>query len=525
MLFPDSGNDTVYLLQQILLVQLNPPTATNGTLDLFFPTSYFTPDGVTVLLNCIWLLSFLFSTTSALFAASMQLWARRYIQLPQVPNTPSRRARVRSVLFLGTFKYNIHHAVEIAPTLLHLSVLLFNVGLVIYFFMNLSQLAMIALVFFVLFIAAYLIFTVLPCVDHVCPYSTPLSNISWHLWHRFALFTKYLLRGTLRRLRVILAPRKFGEVESWRQRTFAQLLDRIGNDLNRHEQCIRDGLQGSIVEDALRGSRDNDVQALNWLFQLPAFARKRKIERFLASLPGETIIQLFTNPPEDGNITFREHLSALLQSCAPGTVGLDDSENTRKYRLLVCLGAVHRICRASIIPDGASLPPCLLNDLRVQFANMPLMRTLWANNDPAIRVTARSICALLARHLLRQPSLDQQELAWLQDVMGQPSWSEISNQLNNPPALDDMTIDSFVYGVLSGQTDALPIVQATSFVKTLAILMDLETQAVLDKVAFADSLVSLIRRIEEGGHQDRDDVVDKLLDIFQDVFPSAGPQP
>ena len=456
----------------------------------------------------------------------MQHWARRYIQLPQVPNTPGGRARVRSVLFLGTFKYKIDRTVEIAPTLLHLSVLLFNVGLVIYFFLNLKPLAMIVLIFFVLFIVAYLILTILPCVDHVCPYSTPLSGISWHLWHGFAFSTEYLFRGTLWQLRFILrlAPRKFGEVESWRQRTFAQLLDRIGNDLNWHAQCIRDGLQGSIVEDALRAPRDKDIKALNWLFQLPAFARKRKIERFLASLPGATIIQLFTNPPEDGNITFRERLSALLQSCAPGTVGLD--ENTRRYRLLVCLGAVHRICRASIIPDRAPLPPCLLNDLRVQFVNMPLMRTLWVEKDPAIRVTARSICALLARHLLRQPSLDQQELAWLQDVMGQPSRSEISNQLDNSLALDDMNVDSFVYGVLSGQTDDLPIVQARSFVKTLAILMDLETQkAVLDKVTFADSLVSLIRRIEEGGHLDRDYVVDKLLDIFQDVFSSAEPQP
>ena len=427
---------------------------------------------------------------------------------------PSDRARVRSFLFLGTFKYDIHRAVEIAPTLLHLSVLLFHVGLVIYFFLVFRLLGMIVLAFFVLFGAAYFALTILPCIDHICPYSTPLSSMSWHLWHAFAFLAKYLLQGILRQLYTILAPRKFGGVESW--------LDHIETDLKEHKQCLRDGLRGSIVRDALQAPRDTDIKALNWLFQLPALARKSKIERFVASLSSAVTIQLFSNPPENGTIAFREHLSALLRSCAPGTVGLDG--HARRHRLLVCLGALHQIVRASTIPSDDPRFPYLLNDLRIQFANIPLMRALWVEKDPAIRVTARSICALLAKHLLHQRPLGQRELAWLQGVIGLPP-GEISNRLNSPPALDDMNVDSFVYGVLSDQTYNLPITQATSFVKTLAILMNLETQAANDRHIFADKLVALIRRIEESGHEARDDVVDKLLDIFQDVFPSAGPQP
>lgn len=276
----------------------------------------------------------------------------------------------------------------------------------------------------------------------------------------------------------------------------------------------------SIVEDALRAPRATDIRVLNWLFQLPALARNRKIERFVASLSGATIIQLFSNPPKRGKITFREHLSTLLRSCAPGTVGLD--EHTRRHHLLACLGAVHHIARASVIPNGIPLSQYLLKDVRIKLANIPLMRALWAEQDPAIRVTARSICSLLARHLLREGALEQLELAWLQDVMGQSS-NTISNRINDLPALDDMNVDSFVYGILSDQTDNLPIVQATFFVKTLAILMNLGTQTAIDRDTFADKLISLIRRIEEGGRRDRDNIVDKLLDIFQDVSPSAGP--
>jgi Family of unknown function (DUF6535) len=64
----------------------------------------------------------------------MQQWARMYIELPQSPSIPSDRARVRSFLFLGMEKYFMHVAVETAPTLLHLSVFLFYIGLVVFFF-------------------------------------------------------------------------------------------------------------------------------------------------------------------------------------------------------------------------------------------------------------------------------------------------------------------------------------------------------------------------------------------------------
>lgn len=512
MLYPNSTAETTFLLSQIID---NLPAIVNGTFHRQSDESFEdTPDHVVVLVNCIWLVSFLLSMTSALLATSMQHWARRYTQLPQIPNMPSDRARVRSFLFLGTFKYDIHHAVEIAPTLLHLSVLLFTVGLVIYFSLVLRVLYVIILVFFMLFVAAYFTLTILPCIDPVCPYSTPLSGISWRLWHGLAFSAECILKGILWPLHAILALCGFREFTRW--------LDRIGNDLNRHKQCFRAGFRESIVEYALRAPRDTDIKALNWLLQLPALARNHKIERLVASLPGTTTIQLFTNPRRHGKITFRGHLTALLQSCAPGMVGLD--ERTRRHRLLACLGAVHHIARASIIPNRVPLSPYLLNDVRIKFANIPLMRALWAEEDLAIRVTARSICALLARHLLRERPLEQPELTWLQDVMGQPS-NTISNRLNDLPAVDDMNLDSFVYGVLPDQTDHLPIVQATVFVRTLAILMNLGTQAVIDRDIFADKLISLIRRIEGGGHRGRDNVIDKLLDIFQDVFPSAGPLP
>ncbi len=516
MLSPDSGDQTVFLLGQ-LSQQL--AGVANGTDIQPQPYPSFSPSVPIICINSIWLLSLMLSTTSALFATLTQQWARRYLQLPQISNVPRERARVRSFLFLGTLKYHMYYAVETAPTLLHISVFLFNIGLVIFFFTIYKPVAIVVLVSVVLFAVVYFVLTILPCIDHVCPYRTPISGISWYSWHAFGFLTKSFLQGILRQLHTYLVPYNLGDVQSRRQRMLTEWLEYIEKSLKRHKQRLMDGFRRSIVNDALSAPQNTDVKALTWLFQLPALADKSKVEKFVAGIPEDTISQLFSNPLEQGKITFRDHLFSLLRSCAPGTVGLN--EDIRSNRLSVCLDAVHNIAQSPTIPNGVSLSSSLLNDVRIHFANIGLMRSLRTDGNPAIRVTARSICALLARQLLRKNPLEQSELAWLQDVMGKPS-NTIYNQLDNLPAVDYMNIDSFVFGVLADQTDDLPpITQATTFTKTLAILMNSGSQIDLRRDTFAAQLLSLIQRMEEADHEDRDIVVDKLRRMYQGFLPSA----
>ncbi|KAH9989285.1 hypothetical protein BJV77DRAFT_1130764 [Russula vinacea] len=86
-----------------------------------------------VWVNAMWLISLVLSLTSALMATLLQQWARRYADMPDRPSDPNHRARVRSVLFHGTETYKMRLVVQIAPTLLHLSVYLFFAGLGIVF--------------------------------------------------------------------------------------------------------------------------------------------------------------------------------------------------------------------------------------------------------------------------------------------------------------------------------------------------------------------------------------------------------
>jgi hypothetical protein len=517
LLSPDSGSQTV-----ILLGQLSQQFAgfANGT--YVQPQTYppSPPSASVVWLNGIWLLSLMLSTTSALFATLTQQWARRYLQLPQMRNVPSDRARVRSYLFLGTVKYAMYHAVETAPTLLHLSVLLFNIGLVMFFFTIYQPVAIVVLVSVVLFGVAYFVLTILPCLDHICPYRTPLSSISWYLWHAFASLTKIFIRRILKYLHTLLVPYNPGDVESGTriQAKLTGWLECIKDSLDRHGERLRDGFRGSIVKDALRGPLEIDVKALAWLFQLPVLAEKDKIEKFIAAIPGEITVRLLSIPFEKGTITFRDHVLGLLRSCVQGTDGLD--EGVRSRRLSVCLDAVHHVVCASIFSNGFTLTESVLRDVRTNFASPDLMRALWADRDPTIRVKSRSICALLARRLLRKNVPEEPELAWLQDVLGKSS-NTIYNQLNNLAAVDNMNTDSFVYGVLSRQTEDLPSMQATTFSQTLTILMNSESQFPLPIETLEDRLSSLTRRVEQGNHIDRDNVVGKLRRMSEGILSIA----
>ena len=436
----------------------------------------------------------------------MQQWARTYLDLPQSPNVPKERARVRSYLFFGVKKYRIHLAVKTAPTLLHLSVFLFFIGLVIFFFTIYKTVAVVISVAVGLFGLAYFVLTILPCLDPSCPYSTPMSSPWWYLWHTSLSNVGLFLHLILRQLHNYLVPMTSGEITTCRQRILTQWLQIIEKFAGKHGKRLKHGFRRTPVECAQETSQDIDVEALTWLFQLPALTEKSKIQKFVACLPGEMIIQLLNRPYQEGEVSFRHHLSTLFRSCTPGTASSGLDENMRRHRLLICLDAVHHIAKAPIVSPYSRL----LNEMRLRFANIPLMRPLWTDSDPAIRITARSICALFARQLLRQPRLGAEDVSWLQEVMNKPS-NTILNEHSNRASVDSMNADAFVDGVLSYQTDDLPNVLAISFKDTLMVLMNTHSRASVHTDTFEEWFLYHIRRIEEeNDRQDRDNIVDQL---------------
>ncbi len=162
--------------------------------------------------------------------------------------------------------------------------------------------------------------------------------------------------------------------------------------------------------------------------------------------------------------------------------------------------------------------------MRANFANTSLMQVLWADKDLATRVTSRSICALLARRLVRmhRDQFEESELDWLNKVTGESS-DAISNSVGNLPALDRMILKSFVYGVFSHQAADFPTEHwsTTCFAETLAILINAGIPTAFDENAFRAGLLDLIRWTDTDG-QDSNLVANKLRSMFPNFLPDLS---
>ena len=85
----------------------------------------------------------------------------------------------RSVWFFDTLTYDVDRAVVTTIMFLHLSVFLFLIGLVIFFF-TINKIVAIAVSIAVgLFGVVYFTLSILACIDRSCPYRTPLSHVWW----------------------------------------------------------------------------------------------------------------------------------------------------------------------------------------------------------------------------------------------------------------------------------------------------------------------------------------------------------
>jgi Family of unknown function (DUF6535) len=445
------------------------------------------------------------SLTSALIATLLQQWARRYVETPHRPNEPNQRARVRSFLYHGTEFYRMRLAVQLAPTLLHFSVYLFFAGLVILFRTIDKNVAIAVDVSVGVFAAAYIVLSILPCIDVACPYRTPMSYILWYPLHAFFSFASLLLRWFVGLLHGFLVQPSLDNVMTHRQRILVGWLESRDSSIKKHWRYITDGLGKSIVNRAINTQGDGDRKIVTRLFSLLAPGDKSKLRKFAASIPRDRIFQLVPLI-ESGRIVLREYLLTLLRSCAGGTRVAEGEEDVRKRSLLVCLDAIHHIAKDPSVPD--------LNFVRANFANIGLMRDLWDDSDTAIRFTSRSICALLAKQVVRG-ALEEPQLRWLHDVTGEAPKAIYDADV---VTRDRINLKSFVYGVLSSPVGDLPIEDAASFKETLAILLDARYDAHFD--TNFDTITSRNRLSEEVGWiqqnhpQGSREVVAKLRSIF-----------
>lgn len=514
-LSPDTGTQTVVLLGQISQQLAD---FENGAYPKPPANQPFSPSKSVICINALWLISLVLSITSALLSTSAQDWADAYDQLPRLARSPHQRARIRSSLSLGLLKYRVDLAMIITPTLLEISVFLFFIGLVIFFAMTHKAIGIIGLIAVALFGLAYFAASILPCIDPGSPYSTSVTTILFWSISAFLSIPAICLL-VMKRLDACLAS--------------CDSLDEV-----RSGSSIRHKLRGWVVtwsstinayrslpnpfEKLLQRAQlapvDADREALTRFFSMIELSESKTV-KFVASIPKDEIIKLMTPAANPGVIILCTPLLTVLRCYACDTPTDQLEVAVLKRSLLVCLHAVHHIAKSFIVSSESGIREIsyYLHKMVTGLANVSLMQALWDDEDPAVRVTSRSICALLARLVIRDWLFPESN--WLHHVIGE-SVEVIRNSHDDIPALDRMNLKSFVFGVLKYQGD-LPAEQVTCFTETLAILMDAGFKRPFDRTIFQRQL-STLESIEQDDREGWDDVVDKLQLMFRDCFQAAA---
>ena len=173
---PNSQDTSAFYLGNIYEV-LADPNITRASIP--YPAAKpppFSAPRYAVWVNSLWFLSLVMSVSCALWATSLNQWARRYISLTQPARcSPDKRARMRAFFASGVDNMHVPWAVEGLPLLLHLSLFLFFGGLAVYLF-NVDQEVFTCVVSWIGFFSmVYGLITLLPLFRWESPYNTPLS--------------------------------------------------------------------------------------------------------------------------------------------------------------------------------------------------------------------------------------------------------------------------------------------------------------------------------------------------------------
>ena len=450
----------------------------------------------------MWLISLVLSLTAALISTLLPQWARRYVSTPHHrPAEKNHRARVRSFLLHGTVLYKMHLIDRLAPTLLHFSVYLFFAGLVVLFHTIDKNVAIVVDVSVGAIAVAFIVLSVLPCLDVSCPYRTPMTYILWYPLHTILYFVSLLLCWFVELLHGFLVQPSLDNVVSHKQRILIGWLESRNRSIKTHWRYIMDGLGKSVINRAISTQGDGDRKIVTMLFNL-AMDDRNKLQKLAASIPRGRVLELIPLI-EDGRIVLEEPLAILLRSCTESARVAGPDEDVRKRSLLVCLDAIYHIAKAPHVPD--------LNLFSAKFADIRLMRTLWNDSDPSIRFTSRSICAFLAKKVIREDSHSRR--LWLCGVIGEAPGTMQSVDIVRQ---DHMNLRSFFYGVLSNELGDL---LTESFKETLATLLNVGTDVNFERPHSQICLSNQVRWIQREDPRGSHRVADQLRSMFSFLPP------
>ncbi|KAL1741660.1 hypothetical protein HDZ31DRAFT_66718 [Schizophyllum fasciatum] len=127
--------------------------------------------------NACWFVSLALSLSAALVAVLAKQWIQAYKS--NTYGTPEQQALVRQFRLMGMERWHVRLIVGLLPMLLHLSLLLFFVGLSLYVLTFNDAIAWIIIGIAGMVYSLYSVTSIMPMIDCQCPYRTPLSDYGY----------------------------------------------------------------------------------------------------------------------------------------------------------------------------------------------------------------------------------------------------------------------------------------------------------------------------------------------------------
>lgn len=162
------------------------------------PKPVSTPTGT----HAFWFASLVLSLASAVFATLVQEWVRRYLVLTQPQFSPHRRARIRAFITQEGSLVVLQRMVQTLHTFLHLSILLFLLGLIAMTSGGDSLVIVAVTLYIALPLILYVRYSLMPYFEPHSIYSTPFSALFLSLrgLPRIgrSLFKAIMCRGSIR---------------------------------------------------------------------------------------------------------------------------------------------------------------------------------------------------------------------------------------------------------------------------------------------------------------------------------------
>ena len=417
------------VVTQSLLAQISQQLSSANANGLSPPTtptqSPFSPSASVVFINSVWFLSLVLSLTCALIATLLQQWARRYLQMVQQNHPPHIHAHIREYFYQGARRFGIFGLVELLPSLLIVSVLLFFAGLVVFAFLANHTVANITLSIVGFCFLSYIVFTLMPLIFHDCPYWTPLTSVLWFASRKVGLAfywafdrgVTYLNRNwDLLSERTVELCRQMHEKKAklWSESMVSQLevsaksisieiytkllswtLNQISKDHELEEFAA--GIPDLYESNDIVTAADNlpDIQPRHLeerTFQLRS-ATQRNIRRVLANLPVPT--------------NFDGPLSWTILSLVDGAMFSNLSKDNQHKRIQTSLTALYHIpgaIRDLLSPYAAADDLCsyalwLLNSPE----SLEIIDELWDLPNDDVKLSVRCAAALVAAFMITPP--------------------------------------------------------------------------------------------------------------------------